>query len=46
MMEDPGKIGQGINLLFLARWLERTGDHVTNICERIVFLATGKHVTL
>ncbi len=44
MMEDPGKISQGINLLFLSRWLERSGDHVTNICERIVFLATGRHV--
>ena len=45
MMEDPSKISQGINLLFLSRWLERSGDHVTNICERIVFLATGEHVT-
>ncbi|MBN2050468.1 MAG: phosphate signaling complex protein PhoU [Spirochaetales bacterium] len=45
MMEDPAKISQGINFLFLSRWLERTGDHVTNICERTVFLATGKHVT-
>jgi len=44
MMEDPGKLSQGINFLFLSRWLERSGDHVTNICERIVFLATGRHV--
>lgn len=45
MIEDPSKISQGINLLFLGRWLERSGDHVTNICERIVFLSTGEHVT-
>lgn len=33
---------QAMNLLFTARYLERVGDHATNIGERVIYLVTGK----
>lgn len=42
MMEDHSKIKQGIYLMFISRFLERIGDHSTNICERVVYMATGE----
>ena len=42
MMEDPRNIGLCTHLLFGAKNIERIGDHVTNIAERIVFLVRGK----
>ncbi|MDF2675450.1 MAG: phoU, partial [Clostridiales bacterium] len=35
MMEDPKKINQATNFLFVSKSLERIGDYVTNICEKI-----------
>ena len=34
-----------IDLLMIAKYLERIGDHATNIAEWVVFSITGKHVT-
>lgn len=34
------------NLLFVSKYLERMGDHVTNICEWIIFSKKGKYVDL
>lgn len=34
---------QSMNLLFVARYLERVADHATNIGERVIFLVTGKN---
>ncbi|MCY4483806.1 MAG: phosphate signaling complex protein PhoU [Spirochaetaceae bacterium] len=46
MMEDAGNIAQASSLLFVAKQLERVGDHSTNICEAVIFVTTGKHVDL
>ncbi|NLK07859.1 MAG: phosphate signaling complex protein PhoU [Firmicutes bacterium] len=36
--------GQAINLLFVARYLERIADHATNIAERVMYMVTGHRV--
>ncbi len=45
MMEDPRSITPCIHLLFVAKHIERIGDHVTNIAETIYFLVRGVHMT-
>lgn len=35
---------QALNLLFVARYLERIADHATNIAERVIYLVTGERV--
>ena len=42
MKEDPETIVSGTDYLQVAGYLERIGDYVTNICEWIVYLETGK----
>ena len=42
MIQDPTTINRGTFLLWVAHGLERIGDRVTNISERVVFLNTGK----
>ena len=44
MMADPGTINRATHLLWVAHNLERIADRVTNICERVVFLTTGRMV--
>lgn len=44
MMENPQSIGQAAHLLFVAKNLERVGDHATNIAEMVYYAATGKHM--
>ena len=46
MMEDPKKISQATNFLFVSKSLERIGDYVTNICERIIYAVTSEHLNL
>lgn len=46
MMEDTGNVAQASSLLFVAKQLERAGDHSTNICESVIFVTTGKHIDL
>ena len=41
MMENPQTIGQSAHLLFVAKNLERVGDHATNIAEMVYYAATG-----
>ena len=42
MMEDPKTITRATRLVWVAHNLERAADRVTNICERAIFVATGK----
>jgi len=44
MMEDPRMIGPGAHLLFVAKNIERIGDHCTNMAEVIYFLETGEDI--
>ena len=43
MMENPATISSAAQLLFVARNLERIGDHATNIAEMVYFAATGEY---
>jgi phosphate transport system protein len=45
MMEDPRTIGLCTHLLFVAKNIERTGDHATNIAETVYHMVTGGHLT-
>jgi phosphate transport system protein len=42
MAEDPKTISRATRLMWTAHNLERAADRVTNICERVVFIVTGK----
>ena len=44
MMENPHNITPATHLLFVARNLERIGDHATNVAEMVYFAATGEHL--
>jgi phosphate transport system protein len=44
MMENPHNMGQSEHLLFVAKNLERIGDHATNIAEMVYYAATGEHM--
>jgi phosphate transport system protein len=44
MAEDPQTTGRAIRLLFIAKYLERIGDHATNIAEMVVFMVRGKSI--
>jgi phosphate transport system protein len=45
MMENPSTISDAAQLLFVARNLERIGDHATNVAEMVYFAATGEYCT-
>ncbi|MCA0960966.1 phosphate signaling complex protein PhoU [Salipiger bermudensis] len=42
MLEDPRNITSCMHLHFIAKNIERMGDHVTAIAEQVIFLATGE----
>jgi phosphate transport system protein len=44
MMENPHNITPATHLLFVAKNLERIGDHATNVAEMVYFAATGQHI--
>jgi phosphate transport system protein len=44
MMEDPRTISPSLNLLFLAKAIERIGDHAKNIAEMIIYIVKGEDV--
>lgn len=46
MARDPATIQQATYLLFIGRYIERIGDHATNIGERVIYLVTGERKAL
>jgi len=42
IMSDPHTLNQATNLMWVSHNLERAADRVTNICERVVFMVTGR----
>lgn len=44
MIEDPRLVSEGIDLMFIARALERIGDHAKNMSERVIYLVQGEDV--
>ena len=46
MMEDPRTIGLCTHLLFIAKNIERAGDHATNIAETVFHMVTGSFMRL
>jgi phosphate transport system protein len=45
MMENPASITSAAELLFVARNIERIGDHATNVAEMVYYAATGVYLT-
>lgn len=46
MNQDSSTINQGVRLLFVGRYLERIGDHITNICEKLIYAIKGDMVEI
>jgi phosphate transport system protein len=44
MFEDPSTITRALRLIFVARNLERVGDHAANIAEMVIFLVEGHDI--
>jgi phosphate transport system protein len=44
MMEDAKTVTRATRLIWVAHNLERSADRVTNICERVIFVVTGKMI--
>ena len=44
MIEDPRTISRSIDLLFIARSMERIGDHCKNMAERVIYMVHGADV--
>ena len=44
MMEDPRTISSSIDLVFVAKAIERVGDHAKNLAEQIIYIVKGMDV--
>ena len=42
MTDDPQAISRAMKVLFISKYLERIGDHATNIAELVIFMVKGK----
>lgn len=45
VMEEPKLISKAIDVIFVAKYIERAGDHITSIAENVVYIKTGKMLT-
>jgi phosphate transport system protein len=46
MKKNPGSIKKAVRVLTTSNQLERMGDHITNICEAVIYMTEGKHEEL
>jgi len=44
MMEDPRTISHSIELIFIAKALERVGDHAKNVVEHVIYVVEGRDI--
>jgi phosphate transport system protein len=44
MTADPTTVGRAMRLLFVSKYLERVGDHATNIAEMVIFMVKGRSI--
>jgi len=44
MVENPATVSRAMRLLFVSKYLERVGDHATNIAEMVIYLVESKMV--
>jgi phosphate transport system protein len=44
MVENPATVGRAMRLLFVSKYLERVGDHATNIAEMVIFMVKGRSI--
>jgi len=42
MLQDPRNISRAVRLTYITKYLERIGDHATNIAEMVVYMVKGK----
>jgi phosphate transport system protein len=44
MIEDPRSVSRALRITFTAKYLERIGDHATNIAQMVIFMCEGRDV--
>ncbi len=44
MIEDPKSVSRALRITYVAWYLERIGDHATNIAQMVIFMCEGRDV--
>jgi phosphate transport system protein len=44
MIEEPKNVSRAMRITFIAKYLERIGDHATNIAQMVIFMCEGRDV--
>jgi phosphate transport system protein len=44
MIEEPRNVSRALRITFIAKYLERVGDHATNIAQMVIFMCEGRDV--
>ena len=44
MIEEPKNISRAMRIAFIAKYLERIGDHATNVAQMVIFMCEGRDV--